>query len=225
MGREYRAEEYFKQKLLENREIDPITNCWNWKKSLTTVGGYGQVKYFKNMIRVHRLSMKLFRNFDLDSKLDILHHCDNPKCFNPDHLFIGTQSENMIDMYLKNRRTQVGTNNGNNLLNEESVLEIIRLYNENWNRKQLSEKFNVTTSCINGILIRKSWKYLTKNSFIRKHEYSILSKDVFEINDLYENSIYNQYELAEIYNISQGHISRIITGRSRIKDKEVLCVV
>jgi hypothetical protein len=53
--------------------------------------------------RVHRLAAVIWLGFDDDSSLLVCHHCDNPSCFNPAHLFIGTSLDNAIDKIAKNR--------------------------------------------------------------------------------------------------------------------------
>src|SRR5437660_10398733 len=87
-----------KEKLEKYRRIDNGTGCWIWLSDL--LNGYGITNYKGKPVYVHRLSMHLFRGFDLDSGLEILHkaECKSRRCFNPDHLYDGTQQDNMRDM-------------------------------------------------------------------------------------------------------------------------------
>lgn len=73
----------------------PNTPCWNWTGTKDR-GGYGIVVYERRPWRVHRLSYWL-RHGDLRGKRCVCHTCDNPPCCNPDHLFLGTDSENAFD--------------------------------------------------------------------------------------------------------------------------------
>lgn len=75
--------------------------CWEWvgKIKVGKEGGYG---IFRDM-RAHRYSWELFNGL-IPDKLIICHKCDNRKCVNPDHLFLGTQFDNMKDMTKKGRR-------------------------------------------------------------------------------------------------------------------------
>ena len=94
-------------RLFAHREIDS-NGCWNWMLHIMHVG-YGHIRIGSDVdgtrktVRVHRLAAHLWKGFDLNSKLQVLHHCDNRKCFNPDHLFIGTHSDNMADCSRKGR--------------------------------------------------------------------------------------------------------------------------
>lgn len=94
-------------KLLSLRFINE-KGCWLWLGSMNG-NGYGQVMIDYISYGVHRLSLHLFKNFDLSSPLNALHTCDRSDCFNPDHLYEGNQSNNLKDAYNRKRRS------GNNL--------------------------------------------------------------------------------------------------------------
>lgn len=74
--------------------------CWSW------IGykhrGYGRYRFNGEMIGAHRISYAYFVE-PLVPGMDICHHCDNPSCVNPFHLFQGTRSDNMFDMSNKGR--------------------------------------------------------------------------------------------------------------------------
>lgn len=76
--------------------------CWEWLGALRN--GYGLISYDSKTTLVSRLALHIHIGFNLNSELHVLHRCDNPKCFNPEHLFTGTQSDNIIDCNLKGRR-------------------------------------------------------------------------------------------------------------------------
>ena len=78
------------------------TGCWEWKKSLNA-RGYGQMNVNGKNREMHRLGYEIF-NGEISEGLYVLHKCDNRKCCNPDHLWLGTQKDNIQDMIKKGRR-------------------------------------------------------------------------------------------------------------------------
>jgi hypothetical protein len=80
---------------------EPTSGCWLWTGSVSPkgYGGFGGGTYGK---RAHRVSWRLFRGTIPDG-FDVCHKCDTPPCVNPDHLFVGTRSDNMYDCSRKGR--------------------------------------------------------------------------------------------------------------------------
>lgn len=87
--------------LMDRIQLDEATGCWNWRGA--KVFGYGVTSYQNRQVRAHRLAMHLWRRMDIRDPRAVLHRCDNPSCFNPKHLFLGTQLENIRDMVSKGR--------------------------------------------------------------------------------------------------------------------------
>lgn len=88
---------------------EPNTGCWIWGMSVRTGrrGGYGQIKVGKKMVSAHRISYLIHKG-EIPKDLQVLHSCDVRSCVNPDHLFLGTQQENMDDMINKGRAKRIG---------------------------------------------------------------------------------------------------------------------
>lgn len=77
------------------------SSCWIWTGALTR-GDYGNMMIKKKTKRAHRVSYELFVG-PIPQGLHVLHRCDTPQCINPNHLFVGTQKENLADMRKKMR--------------------------------------------------------------------------------------------------------------------------
>lgn len=81
---------------------NPETGCWNYLGGHTGAG-YGVFYVDRNPYFVHRLSAIKFLGMSLNSVLFSCHKCDTPNCWNPEHLFVGTHTDNMKDMRKKGR--------------------------------------------------------------------------------------------------------------------------
>jgi hypothetical protein len=80
--------------------VDPLTNCWLYQGTPTGKKGHCQIQFNYNPEYIHRISAHLHLNYDLNSNLQVNHkrECPNGNCWNPEHLYIGTQAENMDDL-------------------------------------------------------------------------------------------------------------------------------
>jgi hypothetical protein len=145
--------------------------CWEWKGSLDR-NGYGEI-YCKATahFRAHKISWMIHSGSSVPKGICVLHKCDNPKCVNPNHLYLGTQKDNAKDREERgrgNRRflygeehPQHGTNHRSNKLSENDVLEIRRLWKTGeYTLRELGEKFGVSNGLINNINHRRKWAWL-----------------------------------------------------------------
>jgi len=97
-----------KDRLIEKRIVDPVTNCWLYTGAKYS-NGYGFIKYQGKAHLVHRLSLMIFKDIIFDEGEQSNHNkeCPHKHCFNPDHLYKGTQTDNMGDRYAKvNKKTK-----------------------------------------------------------------------------------------------------------------------
>lgn len=157
-------EEYFyhvKKSLLSLRNIQ--NECWEYTGILNNKGygwkTFGQGKEKRKWV-VHRISWTIWKE-KIPEDLFVLHKCDNPKCFNPDHLWLGTQQDNMNDKVQKGRDVvRRGEKCGMAKLNNDQVLEIRKLREDGMKLMNIANKFDVTDACISDICKRKNWRHI-----------------------------------------------------------------
>jgi hypothetical protein len=146
-------EERFKKYLSEKTG----SGCIEWTGTLTT-NGYGQIGNNGKMFQAHRVAYFLATGVD-PGKLHVCHKCDNPKCVNADHLFLGTDKENRMDCKNKGR-TARGESNGRKKINENDVLIIRQLAEQGINQVQIAKLFPISRCQVRNIVLRNSWAHI-----------------------------------------------------------------
>jgi hypothetical protein len=91
--------------------------------------------------------------------MDVLHKCDHRPCVNVEHLFLGTNADNVIDMDVKGRRAR-GERHGCAKLKESNIRDIFHLHGEGWTKTRLGEEFGVHRTVIADVLVRKKWAHV-----------------------------------------------------------------
>lgn len=132
--------------------------CWIWTAH-SDKDGYGILPTSGAAIRAHRFSFEYFNKVKIKKGQVVCHHCDNPSCVNPDHLFVGTVKDNCQDMLSKDRDAMIGVRNNKAKLSNLDVIEI-KLSKEGTTK--LSKKYGVCNSTIKRIRSGKSWRHLNE---------------------------------------------------------------
>ncbi len=138
--------------------ITSPNNCWNWTGCILN-DGYGQVRMNMKKYRTHRLAYQLTYG-SIPDELLVLHTCDNPKCCNPNHLWVGTVQDNSDDMKNKNRQVK-GEDMFSSKLTSKDVIEIRRLYATGTvSQRDLGRMYGVYHSTIGRILHGVIWRHI-----------------------------------------------------------------
>ncbi len=148
---------------LLRRRILTERGCWEYNGARDP-GGYGKIAAGEDsaarLSSAHRVAYKHWVG-PIAKGQHVLHHCDNPACFNPEHLFVGTARDNVKDMIAKGRkRVLKGEEHGRHVLAQEVVLEIRKLRNEGMGATALATRFGVKRDLINKIIFRRCWKHI-----------------------------------------------------------------
>lgn len=144
---------------------EPNSGCWIWLACLNNKG-YGLLQSGGYKGYAHRYSYEVAHG-KIPQGMHVCHRCDNPACVNPDHLFLGTASENMSDCLRKGRhasqtgKTQYarGTQAARSKLDPAQVKRIRELQGIVGQRK-IARAFGVTKTAIREIHNRRTWNHV-----------------------------------------------------------------
>ena len=143
-------------KFMSKVQPEPNSGCWLWD-GFVDAKGYGTFCNDAKKTGAHRASWQIFRG-PIPTGLSILHACDMPQCVNPDHLFLGTQADNLRDAREKGRLTgRKGSLHPLALLNEADV---VRIRNDTRLAKLIAADYGVSIGAIRSILKRRNWAHV-----------------------------------------------------------------
>jgi HNH endonuclease/CENP-B N-terminal DNA-binding domain len=140
--------------------LGPKGDCWEWKAGKVQHRGYGLFCYKRKRVKAHRVAWLLEHgNWP---ELNICHHCDNPACVRPSHLFEGTQQDNMKDMKEKERQAKPkGETNNQAILTENLVInDVIPSLKRGESGASIGRRLGVHKSTISDIKRGKRWSHL-----------------------------------------------------------------
>ena len=142
--------------------VSKSEQCWIWTGDVYTNSGYGRISVSGRRVRAHRVSWLLAAGQD-PGPLLVLHRCDTPACVRPDHLFLGTNTDNMRDKARKGRARNEphrGSSNGFAKLNETNVQLIRERRAAGATAAALSREFNVSITTISNVTTGLSWRHV-----------------------------------------------------------------
>jgi hypothetical protein len=132
-----------KERLLSKIIKDPPSDCWIWRGDRHNCG-------------------------EIPKGFSVCHHCDNPPCCNPDHLFVAKNADNIRDAGHKGRMRR-GTKHYRHRFTESEVLEIASLKGQ-LSQQQIARRFGVIRETVREILDGSNWSWLTGIKYVKAHQ-------------------------------------------------------
>jgi hypothetical protein len=214
--------------------VNLLGNCWEWNGPRGT-GGYGEFAALGWRHGAHRYSYELTYG-PIPAGHMVCHRCDNRPCVRPDHLFVGTQLDNMRDAKAKGRTSSGdrhysrlrpdlvlrGERKGTVKLTDKQVEEIRQLYRPDVRGSQiaLARQFNISPAQVCRILKGRQRRGLPDSNRYRR----IVDGPVLKLTDAQVAELRASYvpgkrgckaELARRYGISNNYVARLIDGSYR----------
>lgn len=150
----------FSIRFWSNVDCGEVSECWPWKR-YRDEKGYGRVAVGRTPHRTHRVAYMLHHGTSDLGDLHVLHTCDNPKCCNPSHLYLGTNADNMADKVARNRQARLrGESAGTAKLTDALVTSMRKERIAGVSIAALAVKYEVDKSTASDILHGRTWFHL-----------------------------------------------------------------
>lgn len=197
---------------------DTQTQCWLWKGAHDNRTGYGTIsvqlapRMHVNMF-AHRIAWELTHGLLLPGFL-VCHNCpqgDNPRCVNPQHLFIGTHGDNARDAWQKQRMPRMqGESNGHAKLTEADIQAIVALRGVR-SQREIGRQYGIHQASVKDIQLGRRWGHLTRDVIIplspSEAARKLTPQHVYVIRALQGRQ--SQRDTARQFRVSQQQVSRI----------------
>ena len=134
-------------------------SCWEWIGA-TQTAGYGTLRVAGSTLQAHRISFEMHNGCVLSSSDLVCHRCDNRKCVNPDHLWVGSVGMNNADRHVKGRSrgaSLAGVTNPMSKLTEDDIRDIRACPS---NLKETADRYGIAFGTVSDIRRRKTWKHV-----------------------------------------------------------------
>lgn len=143
-------------------ETNEETGCWDWlgpKKGLGK-SAYGQIWFKGKLWYAHRLAYHRYHG-DIPEGMVVMHSCDNPSCVNPEHLSVGTQSDNLKDAAMKGRlAASYGEHNCKAKLTDAGVIDIRKRREAGDRVADIARDYGISKPNTYNVINRKIWTHV-----------------------------------------------------------------
>lgn len=150
------------QSFLERVDQRGENECWEWT-GYCHPKGYGQVTFYKDVWKTHRLAYERVYG-PIPGRKYVCHKCNNPPCCNPRHLYLGAKGEtgqkDNMEQCVRDNRIARGVNHPNCSFTDEQVQEVRHLLAADVAQCEVARRYNVTQQTIGQILFGKSYSWL-----------------------------------------------------------------
>lgn len=141
------------------KNVTKTDSCWVWTGSIRVRCGYGRIRSHGKAYATHRFSWELHFG-PISGGLQVNHKCDNRLCVRPDHLYLGTQADNMRDKIVRGRDAK-GERCKSSKLTEGDVIAIHALVRSGtMTRRAIAARFGVRPRTIWAIVSGRSWRHI-----------------------------------------------------------------
>lgn len=216
-----------KRRFFSRVRINGTDDCHEWHGKSNNMG-YGIISFRKVYFLCHRVAYYL-DSYQQPGNLRVCHKCDNPKCVNPKHLFLGTSKDNSQDMANKGRSTK-GTSHWGSKLTEDDIPKIRDLHTEGVSIQQIADKFRISRCRISDIILCKTWKHTIRPVDLQivdarrakgslyvgeSHSQAVLkNEDVLRIREMYAAGGWSHDRIGKLFGVQGGAVGDIIRGKT-----------
>ena len=143
---------------LARKSAPSLGGCREWTGYRDPKFGYGQIAVGGRMEKAHRVAWAVSNGRPVPTGQKVRHTCDNPPCIEPGHLVLGTQRDNVADMFDRGRTNRRGERNNSARLTWEAVRELRSLRAAGTSVNELSSRFGVSKSQVRNVISNQHWK-------------------------------------------------------------------
>lgn len=145
------------QRFWEKVDRGNVGECWEWQAARGTKG-YGQFWNGEYMDHAHRISYAL--DVREPGDLHVLHTCDNPPCVNPNHLYLGTNSDNQKDAFERGQKTHIGEQNPSAKLTKDDVIDIKEMLDGSASYSDVMDEYDIGKTAVGQIARGETWTHV-----------------------------------------------------------------